>query len=477
MREATYEEMASKRENSRDSTSEQITAEGDKALQKPWEDMTAEERMDRRFANWLSPGRVPSKSPAEQAYRARVARLTASMRLRGTPDRVPVPLATAEGYPSYRAGLTPYDCMYDFDRAAEAFLQFHDEFHPDAMISPYLACLPGRAYDLIDYALYSWPGHGISKQAPFQYNEHEWMMPSEYDSFLADPSDFLLRTYLPRVAPGLEGFAKLGTALGPTLLSSCSDFAASWADPAVQTSLARITAAGNEVRGWMAKLQKTDGEIRAKGFPSLFEGMTLAPFDFVGDNLRGTKGIFTDLFRAPGKVLAACERIVPLMIRWVVEKSSPDTLPAVFVPLHKGADSFMSEQQFRTFYWPSLLMLIRGLNAEGFMPVLFAEGSYTSRLEIVAADLPPGKTVWYFDRVDIALAKRTVGRVACIQGNVPLSLLHAGSPADVTAYCQTLIETAAPNGGFLLDIGAAMYQGNDDNLRAMMRSVLDYGVY
>ena len=41
----------------------------------------------------------------------------------------------------------------------------------------------------------------------------------------------------------------------------------------------------------------------------------------------------------------------------------------------------MSLAQYRTFYWPTLRLIIMGLIEEGLVPVLFFEGENTSRLE------------------------------------------------------------------------------------------------
>ena len=100
-----------------------------------------------------------------------------------------------------------------------------------------------------------------------------------------------------------------------------------------------------------------------------------------------------------------------------------------------------------------------------------------SRLETIAADLPKGRTVWLLDRTDMAHAKATLGQVAALQGNVPLSLLQTAEPEQVRDYCRRLIEVAAPGGGFVLDSGAAIYQARDDNVRAMIKAALDFGVY
>ena len=116
------------------------------------------------------------------------------------------------------------------------------------------------------------------------------------------------------------------------------------------------------------------------------------------------------------------------------------------LPLHKGADGFMNEEQFRTFYWPSLRAVLLGLIDEGMIPLCFAEGRFSSRLESIM-DLPPGKTAWVFDQTEMGRAKETVGTIACVQGNVPLSLIHAGTPAEVRAYTRNLIDVAGKGEG------------------------------
>jgi len=92
-------------------------------------------------------------------------------------------------------------------------------------------------------------------------------------------------------------------------------------------------------------------------------------------------------------------------------------------------------------------------------------------------DLPPGKVYWHFDQTDMARAKKILGKVACIAGNVPASLLITGTPEKVKEYCRRLIEDCAGGGGFILTSGASIDKGNPDNLKAMIEAVEEYGVY
>ncbi len=443
----------------------------------PWPEKSPDEKLRHRLDSWLNRSVAFVSEEAEHAYRTRVQRLIDAVLLEKTPDRVPVPLMVTEFYPLVRAGLSFHDGMYDFERGSSAFVDFNLEFQPDALVSPLIGCLPGPMYDALDYRLYSWPKHGAPMEAYHQYNEREWMLAEDYDALIEDPSDFFFRTYMPRAVGACAGFASLGRLYDASMMVSAASYFTGWAQPEVLDSLEKVVAAGREAAAWATKVQAVLERLQGLGFPPFVGRGPQAPFDLLGDHMRGTRAIAMDLYRRPEKVLAACERLAPLMVRWVVEKSTPETPPCIFWPLHKGDDAHMSEEQFRTFYWPTLRAVALGVIDEGFIPVFFAEGKMDSRLEIIAADMPKGRSVWLLDRTDMAHAKATLGKVAALQGNVPLSLLQVGSQDEVRQYCRRLIEVAAPGGGFLLDSGAVIHHGRDENIRAMIQAAKDYGTY
>jgi len=146
--------------------------------------------------------------------------------------------------------------------------------------------------------------------------------------------------------------------------------------------------------------------------------------------------------------------------------------------LHKGDDAHMSGKQFETFYWPYLKRVILGLVNEGCVPLLFAEGIYNSRLEVIK-DLPKASVIWWFDRTDMAAAKRILGDTACLAGNVPTSLMCTGTPAQVKECCRQLIESCGNGGGYILTGGAHVHYTPcvADNLHAMMEAAKEFGVY
>jgi len=446
------------------------------AQEKSWSDLSADERGELRIANWLSPAGVEFASAAAEAdYKARVTRLVDAVQLKKTPDRVPV-LTKLGFYPGLRAGLTPYDAMTDTARAAEAWAAYTLDLQPDGLVSPLHNTIPAKAFELVDYRLYHWPGHGVDKDQGYQYNEDEFMLPEEYDLLIDDPSDFFWRVYLPRIAGAYKGFSLLSVPYDMVELPFSSLAMGPWGAPDMRESFEKLAAAGAEIGAWAGIVFPVIGRVIAAGFPDYWGYATKAPFDFIGDSMRGTRGIILDMFREPEKLLTACDRLAPLMVKWAKGHTTVNSPPGIFIPLHKGADGFMSDEQFHGFYWPSLRKVLLGLIEEGFIPWLFAEGRYGSRLEAIM-DLPKGKTVWMFDQTDMARAKETIGQVACIQGNVPLSLMHAGTTDQIRDYCRNLIDTAGKGGGFILDVGAVLESTTDDALRAMIQTAKEYGVY
>ena len=213
------------------------------------------------------------------------------------------------------------------------------------------------------------------------------------------------------------------------------------------------------------------------GFPVVRGAFAKAPFDTIGDTLRGTKGIFMDMYRRPEKLKEAMDKVADLTIESVLSTLNASKGLVATFPLHKGADGWMSDKQFETVYWPSLRKVIRALIDEGVLVSLFAEGSYDTRIE-VCNEFPKGSVVWLFDKSDMARAKRILGDKCCISGNVPASLLHAGTPGEVKEYCRKLIDVCGKGGGYILAAGNASVEGAQlDNIRAMQEAAIEYGVY
>jgi uroporphyrinogen-III decarboxylase len=447
-------------------------------MAKEWADMTADERQEALFAKWMAPKDPEGKdlkfqSPqAEKAYKARITRAKDAIQMKKLPDRVPV-FILPSFFPVYNAGITPKDAMYDYDKLYAAYKKFILEFEPDGHLGADMPG-PGKFFETLDYKLYSWPGHGIPAEQSYQANEGEYMKPDEYDALIEDPTNFFLHTYFPRVFGALEPFQALPVFTGILEMYGLGYNFIPFGVPPVQEALKKLMEAGNEVMKWLGPIMTWNAEITALGYPNIIAGFTKAPFDVLSDTLRGTRGIMVDMYRQPDKLLEAMDRLTPLMIKMGVGAAQMNGKPLVFIPLHKGADGFLSDAQFEKFYWPTFRKVMIGLIDEGCVPFPAAEGHWTTRMEVMS-DLPKGKTFWMIDQSDMAKTKKTLGKVACLGGNVPSDLLALGTVKQVKDYVKKLIDTCAPGGGYIVNNGAFFDQAKAENVHAMVDAALEYG--
>lgn len=442
-------------------------------MERKWTELTPDEKRAERFKRWLTPPDIEFSSPETgEAYKKRVTRFIRVISLE-EPDRVPV-ILPAGNFPIYHAGMTLKEAMYDNIKLCQAYRKFFSEFEADTFASP--GMVPsGRASEIINSLSSKWPGHGLPDGASMQqFVEGEYMKADEYDVFLDDPSDFCLRYYLPRTLGALAPFARFSPL--PHILGMPNRFLMPAVMPEVRAAFQAIIDYGNETAKWQEPIAEFNREALAAGYPSLYGGQSHAPFDILADTLRGTRGIVMDMYRQPEKLLEAMDMLTPINIDCGLQMANASGRPIVFFALHKGDDTFMSDKQYEKFYWPTFRKVIMGLIEEGCVPMLFAEGKYNNRLEIIK-DLPEGKVMWHFDQTDMARAKGILGETACIAGNVPSSLLRTGTPRAVKEYCRKLIEVCGKGGGFILTGGASIDKGNPDNLRAMMEAAEEYGVY
>jgi len=390
------------------------------------------------------------------------------------PDRVPC-LLPAGQFPASYAGITVRTAMYDYEEMKRAWRRFLYDFDGDTCVIPGVSVTSGRLHEITKTRMSVWPGHGLAENAPMaQFVEGEYMKADEYDALLKDPGDFFMRVYLPRTLGAFEPFQKLlpfkrAFGMPAVFLGACML-------PEVQEAFQAAIDAGKELAKFRQAVAEITKEAQAAGYPPFQGGFAHAPFDLFGDTLRGTRGIMMDMYRQPAKLQEAMEVVTPWIVEGAVSGADVSGVPIIFMALHKGDDTFMSEKQFETFYWPGLKKVILGLVAEGCVPLLFAEGSYNKRLEAVK-DLPEGSVIWWFDRTDMARAKKILGDRNCIAGNVPTSLMCTGTPREVKEHCRNLIEVCGKRGGYILTGGAQVHNTTAENLRAMVEAAKEYGVY
>ncbi len=411
---------------------------------------------------------------AELEYQAREKRVWDAIRLQ-KPDRVPI-VCLDEYYSLKQGGLTPEDAYYDVERASKVFVEQVTKNNWD-MVSIF-GNLPGEVGEEIGLISNKWAGYNLPANQEYQFVEKEYMLADEYDLFLKDPGDFIIRTMWPRMATGLEAF---GTFPPLTMLSHAYtpifDLAMLVGQPDVREMLEKLISIGEKMNAYTASLNKTVERLAEKGQPCLNEVLAHAPFDWISDYFRGIKGTMMDLYYRPEKLKAAIDVITPHMIEYTIQTAVEMEVNKVFIPLHRGADPFMSNEQFAEFYWPSLKEMLLALIDADVTPMPYWEGSYSNRLEFLA-ELPPGKIWGHFDVVDIQKAKEMIGDVMVFWGNVPSQTLISGTPEQIEDDVKLLIDTFGDNGGLIIDGSVGIpKEAKPENVMAMTKAVFEYGVY
>jgi uroporphyrinogen-III decarboxylase len=404
----------------------------------------------------------------EALYREREKRIMDAVQLK-VPDRVPISIPFSY-FPAKFAGITAQDAYYDLPKWKQAYLKAVEYFQPDRVVV--ISNQSGKVLEGLDSKTLRWPGHGVSPYHTHQFVEGEYMLENEYDLFLSDMGDFLVRYFLPRSYGSLEPLGHLPHL--NTLLQGLPFH--NLATPEFADMLENLAKNAREAVRWQTEVGSITRAITEKGY---FCRMGLGggvPFDTISDFLRGMRGAMLDMYRRPDKLLAACDMLSNIQIERIKAAPRQTEFTTSFIALHRGAEGFMSKKQFETFYWPYLKRLINALVEAGSTPDIFFEGDYTSRLEYLR-ELPQGKIIARFDRTDMKKAKEILGGRICIAGNVFPSLLQTGSAEDVRTYCKWLIDVVGKDGGYIMTSASALDEVDPRNLKTMIDFTKDYGRY
>jgi hypothetical protein len=389
----------------------------------------------------------------------------------GKPDRVPVAIPFAYFPAKFIEGVTTRDCWYDFRKWKDAYFKTALFYQPD-----YCGVFfnqSGNVMEEMDNKTMLWPGHGASINHSHQFIEGEYMKADEYDLFLDDYSDYLLRYHLPRT----NGLLSPLSSLPPlnTLTGAGIPFR-NLLNPDFVRMFEKLEKIAPEAMLWQTEIATMSREMDELGFPGGLAVGGLVPFDLISDRFRGMRGAMLDMYRQPDKLLAAIEKLSRMQVRGIESRPQAKEFTLAFIALHRGADGFMSLKQFETFYFPYLKRLTEALVARGFTPWVFFEGDYTTRLEYLL-QLPRAKILGHFDRSDMSKVKAVLGRHMCIAGNVPPSILQTGTPESVKKYCKWLIDVGGKDGGYIMSPGSSVDEAKPENLKAMVDITKEYGRY
>lgn len=413
-----------------------------------------------------------SKKSFQELFQEREKRIKDVVELR-VPDKVPLRFSLAY-FPAKYCGITTKAAFYDSKQWKEACKKTLVDFDADCYL-PSTGGGVGQAMEILGVRTMKWPGHGVSDYSSHQSIEMEPMKQEEYDEFLADPSDFIMHKFIPRVCDAGAAMEKWPVFRNLTNGNALSMFASAMVSPEQLEFHEKLVKAGKAQLAAQKEMSTFDAEMEALGHTNLSPGGAGAPFDIISDSLRGMRGAMMDMYRVPDKLIKVCNMYVDQSLERAAAFAKVSKNKRVFMALHRGSDGFMSIDQFKTFYWPTYKKVVLGLIDLGLTPVPFYEGIWDQRLEFLK-EFPKGKTIAHFAQTNMKLAKEVLGGHTTIMGDVPSSILQVGSVEQVEAYCKKLIDDCGKDGGLIVT-HMPIDEADPKLVKAMIDFVARYGVY
>jgi hypothetical protein len=412
----------------------------------------------------------------QELYDQRLRRVADAVALK-EPDRTPVVLQ-ASGLPYFLYNVSHTDALYNYQRAAEAFIKYYEEF-PIYDVASGPSLMSGKANEIAQSGMIDWPGRPgtiVQDNSTYQVIEQEYLLQEEYDELLRDYSGFMINKYIPRAYPGLKGFETLR--LNPAVILGTQPMAP-MLNPLLRETMTKFIEMIDESAKAGAVSAETGARLKEMGFPTLSSGVGEVPFDILSDYFRGTMGMFYDLVQCPEKVAEACEIFVDIEKRnWEYFKAAPLPVKRVFFPLHKGMDGFMSGKQYAELYWKPFQKLLKYLVDMGVTPFIYTEGPYDSRVAHIREqlqELPPASCIIHFESGDFAWLKKQFEGIACLSGGMTNYLLEWGTTEQVINEVKYLIDNCAAGGGYLFNSRAVVENAKRENVEAMFKTVETYG--
>jgi hypothetical protein len=381
-------------------------------------------------------------------------------------DKVLVAPFSDHFFSTRQAGLTNAQAMVDHQGRFRAIKRTVLDYDLDLALQS--GIYPAQWFQALDAKHYQWPGGSLPEDKTFQFMEQEFLQADEYDQFLANPTDFTLRTLWPRMTGRLAPLADFPPfySLGPDPIFLGPAFSYPENLEVLKSLIELAEAAAESDRAEADYIS----DMKELGYPVSYQANFTPPFDIVADFLRGLKGTMLDMYRQPDKLQAAVELYVEPQIEAAIAWTEAVENPRIVFWLHKGAAGFMSEQHFEEFYWPSLKKIVLALVEKELTPILHVQGDYTPRLKHLA-ELPRGKVPIHYDRVDHQQALEIMGDRQCFWGGVSSALLATGTPEQVKDEMEKLIDLFGPLGGLILDGSVGIPdEARPDNLQAMVEA-------
>lgn len=362
------------------------------------------------------------------------------------PKRIPIDTncMTAEFAIQY-AGMDLLKAQYDMNMITEAFEILCKDFNNGDLFPTYLGRLAG-GYQILEAKSYVMGASGV-----IQHPEVTGMHEEDYDYLIEKPYDCLVERILSNHYKALAG-DKMQAAL----------------------AFAKYVRYSNECYGVIGG--KTAELTEKYGFFSYMPYCYAeAPLDFLADLLRGFRNISMDIRRLPDKVTAACEALLPLLIKMGLS-AGVGKFGKISIPLHMGP--YMRPKDLERFYMPTFKKQLDAYVQAGQRSGLFVENNWMPHLDKLQ-ELPEG-TILRFEFGDPKEIKEKLGDKFIISGLYPIALLKLGTKEQCIDKAKELMDALAPGGNYLFNFDKEIItldSINVDNYHAVINYVRENGRY
>ena len=413
----------------------------------------------------------------QELYAQRLRRINDSIALK-EPDTVPL-IPIVQCYPYIHAGYTMAEILYDtdFSKTRESIFKFLDEYEPDYLIGhTYVNAGGGPIFELAQPKTMRWagmPGNIIDENSIHQFIEFPILEDDEFDEFLSDRTGWFVKKAMARTTTLLEPMADWNLATN-MMFGGHMGMAQTLSSPETKQMIETLWKINEMSQANMALTRQFDVDIEEKGFPVLAQALAGVPYDNYSDMLRGTLDGMMDMMLREDIVLKYCREDLEKTKAYIQMLGKLIPGKHVFMPLHKGMDTFMNPEQYRKFYWVDLREIIHTLIDNDLVPYIYTEGGYDSRLECLK-EVPKGKVLYHFEKVDMINAKKVLGDTACITGGFSTNLLDFGTKQQVIDEVKRLIDGCAAGGGYIFATACGIDYAKPENVEAMVDTVRTYG--
>ena len=374
------------------------------------------------------------------------------------PDRIPIRPLAAE-FTGVHAGYNCQQLTQNYPDAFEAMIQCCKDYDWDAVPANMIYVWPGIT-DAASIRYYGVPGVDVPPNRGFQYVEppedQSFMRADEYDRLIADPTAFLYEVWLPRASRRIAGAGAPNT---------------------FRSDVALVSSAMAMVQYFNAYGPHGERMMKEAQTPGALCGIFKAPLDILGDKLRGYIGLTMDLFQQPGKVMKACEALMP-HLHWLASQTAdPASQAPIGYWMHRGCVPFVNPEHFDAIYWPTVRPIIEQLWKEGHQTLFYAEGNWDAHLDAFH-ELPERSIVYHIDRGDPQTVHNKLHDKFAISGGLNNITLAIGTPEQVRSEVKKLIDILGKEGGYIMDASAIIQ--NDakiENMKAMVEATREFGVY